>query len=206
MSLPAAIQRAGVWRGGDLATAARPTLATGFPQLDALLPGGGWPTGALTELLYAHSGIGVLRLLTPVLSRLTETDRWIALVDPPHLPYAPALARWGIELERLLLIRSPLVGGLWPLEQSLRSGACAAVLAWPESLRTKSLRRLQLAAETGSSAGFLFRPLACHGQPSTATLRLAIGAADAGLEVTVKKRRGGWHAPRQCHIDFAGEI
>ena len=46
-------------------------LATGFPSLDRELPDGGWPRGALTELLCDHTGIGELALMLPALARLT---------------------------------------------------------------------------------------------------------------------------------------
>ena len=44
------------------------------------------------ELLSEDYGIGELRLLSPALATLSSTDdRCIAWVNPPHLPYAPAL-------------------------------------------------------------------------------------------------------------------
>ncbi|MBC7939598.1 MAG: hypothetical protein H7Z19_07490, partial [Chitinophagaceae bacterium] len=33
-------------------------LSSGWPDLDAALPGGGWPARALTELLLPHPGVG----------------------------------------------------------------------------------------------------------------------------------------------------
>ena len=46
----------GVWRGRDLAHGVRPGIASGYPALDTELPGGGWPAGAVTELLLAQDG------------------------------------------------------------------------------------------------------------------------------------------------------
>ena len=43
-----------VWRGGALAQAAPQAVPTGFAGLDRELPGGGWPAGALTEILCAE--------------------------------------------------------------------------------------------------------------------------------------------------------
>ena len=41
----------GLWLGSGADCGAKPrTEATGWPQLDCVLPGGGWPAGALTEL------------------------------------------------------------------------------------------------------------------------------------------------------------
>ena len=38
---------------------------------------------------------------------------------------------------------------LWALEQTLRCKSFGAVVAWPESIRDRDVRRLQLAAEAG---------------------------------------------------------
>ena len=85
---------------------ARPALPSGFAQLDANLPGGGWPTGAIAELMSDAIGIGELGLLIPALSNLARAGRYIAWIAPPYLPYAPALAQRGLPLDRVLLIRT----------------------------------------------------------------------------------------------------
>src|SRR5690349_8200829 len=92
-----------LWRG-DVKARVERTLATGFADLDRELPGAGWPQGSLTELLLDREGIGELRLLLPALERLSRAGRWIALVAPPRLPYAPAFARAGIEPSRLIVV------------------------------------------------------------------------------------------------------
>src|SRR3990172_7628695 len=127
-------QHPGIWRGGELARTACPGIATGFSALDAELPGGGWPTAALVEILPQHEGIGELRILGHALSRLTDQGRFLVWIAPPYLPYAPALRSAGIDLARLILVktRSPRET-LWASEQALRSNACGAVLAWPQA-------------------------------------------------------------------------
>ena len=40
-----------VWRGDTLGLADGQVIGTGHAALDAQLPGGGWPVGAMTELL-----------------------------------------------------------------------------------------------------------------------------------------------------------
>ena len=52
--LSALFARHDIRRGDALAQVASPSVPTGFATLDAELPGGGWPTGCLTELLPAH--------------------------------------------------------------------------------------------------------------------------------------------------------
>jgi hypothetical protein len=167
---------------------------TGFEALDAALPQGGWPIGALTELLSNVSGIGELRLLMPALAALTRAGRYLALIDPPFLIYPPALAQHGVSLERVVLVRprdeAPSVS-LWAMEQALRCAAFGAVLAWPRTLSDKELRRLQLAAETGRNLGVLYRSFAAAEVASPAALRLALAPSSQGLQIEIRKCRGG---------------
>lgn len=179
-----------VWQADRLAGSAAPGLPTGFAALDSQLPGGGWPRGALIELLAARPGVGELSLLLPLLRR-TPTDHWLAWIAPPRLPYAPALAAAGVPLERLLLVRTASdAETLWATRQATASGACSAVLAWPGRVDNAGLRRLQLAAEDSATPLFLFRPADAARQPSVAALRLQLSARAGRLLVHVLKRRG----------------
>src|SRR5690606_14053634 len=132
-----------VWRAGQLGHGAVQALGSQHPELDAELPGNGWPLGMLTELIGRESGIGGLRLLVPVLRRLTRERRIVVLLGPPLQPYAPALADFGIDLDYLVVVdaRNP-ADRLWAIEQTLRSANFGALLAWlplahtrPEHLR-----------------------------------------------------------------------
>lgn len=184
------MQRADVWRGGELPAAAG-GIPTGFPELDALFPGGGWPQGALTEILVPGEGMGALDLVLPALARLSRERRWIAWVAPPYIPYAPALAAAGVDLSRVLLIHPEAASdGLWAVEQTLRAGTCGAVLAWPVAGDQKVTRRLQLAAEAGRTWGILFRPADMAGRGSPAALRLSVARDADAVAVQVMKRRG----------------
>jgi len=193
VNLDTLTHRADIWRGGDLPAAARETVPTGFHVLDHELPGGGWALGELTEILADQPG--ALRVVLPALARLSAERRWIALVAPPHLPYAPALAANGIDLARVLLIH-PRAGrdNLWAIEQALGSGTCSAVLAWLAGTNDRDLRRLQLAAGRGRSWGVLFRPAGTAANPSPARLRMAVSPTPEGLAVEILKRRGGCSA------------
>ena len=78
---------------------------------------------------------------------------------------------------------------MWAFEQSLRSGACDAVLGWARRLRLTEIRRLQLAAERGRTLGILFRPRRAAAESSTAVLRLGLEPLRAGVRVTLLKGR-----------------
>lgn len=199
-ALSVVLQHPALWRGSECASVNLPSLPTGFPALDALLPGGGWPRGALTELLPTCLGVGEMRLILPALQRLTQAGQWVVLIDPPHIPYAPALAAAGVRLARLAVVRpSQPPDSLWAAEQALRAGCCGAVVCWPITRDQRVLRRLQLAAEAGKSWGVLYRPAALVTCPSPAPLRIAITTVDRRIAVTILKRRGG-SAPAPLYL------
>lgn len=194
------------WRGELLAPVAG-SHATGFAALDALLPGGGWPRGALAELLLDAEGIGELRLILPALSAITASGAWIALIAPPYVPYAPALARLGVDLSRTIILDAKtLKDRWWAAEQALRGANLAAVLFWPRTIDDRNLRRLQLAAQTGGSTGFVFAPAAWARHPSPAPLRLKLCAEAGRLRLDILKRRGSLVTqPLLLDIDTACE-
>jgi cell division inhibitor SulA/protein ImuA len=188
-----------VWRGRGQERVVE-GLSSGYEQLDRLLPGGGWPQHALTEILIGQYGIGELQLLMPALASLCVEESaadavepgWIAWVAPPFQPYPPALQKWGIDLSRMLIVRPRDDSEvLWSAEQALSSGTCAAVLLWPQSLDDQTSRRLQLAAEKGGSWAIAFRPLAARSRPSAAALRIELSAGSGGTRLTILKSRGG---------------
>jgi protein ImuA len=189
MALPAH-----VWHAHQLASLSSPAIPSGFPRLNLELPGGGWPIGSLTELIARDSGIGELRLLIPVLRQLTQERKIVILLAPPHVPYAPALASFNINLDYLMVIQAPNAADrLWAVEQTLKSACFGALLAWMPENKTKPehLRRLQLAAQTAQGPVFLFRQLAAQYQASPAALRLQlIARANQKISVTLLKRRG----------------
>src|SRR5688572_5614108 len=103
-ALAALLAHPAVWRGGDCAPQPD-ALPTGFHALDDVLPGGGWPSNALTEIVLAREGIGEMRLALPALAQLTCAGRQVVWIAPPWKPHAPALAAAGIALGRLALVR-----------------------------------------------------------------------------------------------------
>jgi protein ImuA len=192
---------ADVWHAHALSQAALPVLATGEAALDAQLPGGGWPIGALTEILQPPGLHSEWRLLLPALARCGQGP--VVLVAPPHLPFAPALAAQGLATRRLLWVNTPASAiRLWSCEQALRCAEVSAVLAWLPQVRSEQLRRLQMAAAEYSKLLFVMRPASAQEEASPAALRLHLqprGDAPAAatwppwpdaLQVQLLKRRG----------------
>jgi hypothetical protein len=183
-------------------------VPTGFPALDHLL-GGGWPTGMLTELLVAGHGSGELGLLSPALARLTTHTHthtqtqppvaggWVMLIAPPWIPYGPGLCWQGLALNRVLMVsvRQPLEA-LWAMEEALRSGACAGVIAWVGMTATHRaghslLQRLHLLAGKQQAWAVLIRAARCRRERSPARLRLQLLCpSPATLQLEIFKN--GW--------------
>ena len=191
LSLNDILVRPDIWRG-RLADSAVPALSSSFSELDAELPGGGWPRGALTEILVDSVGIGECSLLMPALNAMREAGRWSVLIAPPHGLHAPAWISRGVDFARLAVV-SPTCRRdvLWATEQALSGGAAGAVLCWAAHVDPAQVRRLQVAAAGSTALAFLFRPLRARTESSSAPLRLLLSAGPRGrLAVDLLKRRG----------------
>ena len=198
-----------VWRAGDLSPSGwAGIVSSGISALDIELPGGGWPQGAITELLLDVPGHGELSLLMPALARATKTGRpcvWtLPCEQTPNvsaapggipLPYAPALAAAGIDLERSIFVQPTTPReSLWALEQSLRMPHLGALIGWLPAGHTdadfRALRRLHLLASRHQALVFVLRACRAAAAPSPASLRLQLACRDGHLDVTLLKRRG----------------
>jgi protein ImuA len=186
---------AGVWHAHALAETASPVLATGDAALDAQLPGGGWPLGAMTEILQPQGVHSEWRLVASALGRSGHGP--VVLVGAPHAPFAPALQSQGLRAQRLLRVDvQDAAAGLWASEQALRCAQVDAVLAWLPRARSDQLRRLHMAAAAFHKLLFVMRPEQVRHDASPAALRVwvAPGADGAvrstGLQVEIVKRKG----------------
>ncbi|MDQ1817281.1 translesion DNA synthesis-associated protein ImuA [Massilia sp. CCM 9210] len=176
-----------LWRASQLARCAARCIDTGFPALSNQLPGGGWPTGTLVDVLPQQAGLGEMRLLAPALVKVAS--RSVVLLQPPHCPQILALGGMGLAASQVLWIKSKKgTDALWAAEQVLRSGSCGALLFWPSHVRPEALRRLNLAAQAGETLFFMLRPIAAAQDASPGTAASAAGAQRDG--------RGIRQAPR----------
>lgn len=178
-----------LWRASQLGSAGQRTVQSGFDALDAELPGQGWPTGSLTELMQPQPGCGELRLLRPALKGVSE--RPVFILQPPHRLQTAALTWWGLDSTNLCVLNpASTADALWAAEQILRAGTAGALLFWQSQVRPDALRRLHLAAQRAETLVFLFRPLAAASTTSPAPLRLSLEPTPGGIDVSFVKRRG----------------
>lgn len=182
-----------LWRADELGSPVSRTLSTGHPELDAELPGGGWPCSVVTELLQAQPGVLEWRLLGRAMRAVTARD--VVLVGPPRALHAAGLAQAGLDDRRLVWLQAQTPAErLWCAEQLVRAGCCGVIIAWLPQARPEQIRRLQVAAQASAGPIFLCRPLATQHEASAAPLRVhaALGA-DWDIDVHVLKRRGAMH-------------
>lgn len=190
--LPAHVAQA-VWRGTEVGAAAGRALPTGFEVLDAALPGGGWPTQGLSEVLLAQAALCEWRLLAPALPGfLAGRDSRIYLIAPPKPPNAMGLAQLGLAPQQLVWIdvKAP-ADSLWAAEQLIKSEAAGAVLVWLPQARPEQIRRLQVQALHCDAPVFVFRPEAALRDASPAPLRVSVALGESwGIDLRIRKRRG----------------
>ncbi|EIL90941.1 translesion DNA synthesis-associated protein ImuA [Rhodanobacter sp. 115] len=201
MPLASLLDARQVWRGRAMPV---PTgdQPTGWPTLDAVLPTGGWPAASLSEILLPADGVGELRVVLPTLARLTQAGQSVVVVAPPYAPYVTGWRQHGVDMRRVELVAAKDTDVLWATEQCLRSGSCAAVLAWSTQADAGALRRLQVAADTGKALAFLFRDRKHLPNASPAPLRLEL-EAQPHHQLWVRKCRGGAVPVRPIPLTFA---
>ena len=159
----------------------------------------------LTELLVSRHGSGELGLLSPALAGLTTAAtvagdtpaRWVMLIAPPWIPYAPGLCWQGLALDRVLMVRvRQPPEALWAMDEALRSGACAGVIAWAGTAAVQRagyslLQRLHLLAGKQQAWAVLIRTARSRRQRSPARLRLELLSSSPDT-LQVEIFRNGW--------------
>lgn len=225
--LPLAVP--GVWHADSLGAALQQAQPTGYAQLDEQLPGGGWPVGALSEVLQPLPGLHEWQLVLPALAQAMEARAGaVVSVGPPYEPFGPVLQARGLAPQRLCRVQAEGASALWAAEQALRCRDVLAVMAWLPQVQPAALRRLQLAAAQQQQLLWVFRPLAAAPQASPALLRLQVQVQPSGavrphgplrsreapafpaMQVQILKRRGpplmhGLQLPG-CHPRLAQEL
>lgn len=151
-------------------------LSSGWKRLDDALPDGGLLPGSLVEWLTAApgSGCGILAMAW-LREACRRRDGLVVLIDRQGTWYPPALAAWGISLDRLLWIRpADRRDECWAIDQALRSPGVAVVWGEPRRFEPRWGRRFRAAAEAGGTIGFFEAPLEAADRPSWADLQLRV--------------------------------
>src|SRR6218665_919959 len=86
--LPSRVAEA-VWRGTELEHRPTAVRQTGWAELDAELPGGGWPEQSVVEILAAQPAVLEWRLLSPALQTGVQNGGQGGGGGPPPPPPLP---------------------------------------------------------------------------------------------------------------------
>lgn len=138
-------------------------VSTNVPLLDAFASaaGDGLAGGAIHEVLDGseEGSSGMFSVLIASAFVRAKAGGWIVWSDPYRTLYPPALARAGVALDRLLILRPrSSQDELWAVAECMRCAGVAATVASIGKLTPVQARRLQLAAEQGGGGGVLTRP------------------------------------------------
>lgn len=194
-----------IWKASEQRAAYQHTalagLDTGFEALNRLLITGGWPRASLVEIVVDEWGQGELQLLLPAMAALSREQQQLAWIAPPYIPYAPALSAAGIDLGYLLIIEHSETADIaWAAEKCLRHAAAAMVLFCLPRVDDSMIRRLQLAADSGGTTGFLLHCGRIRQTP--VALRLRVSYTDQGMCVEVLKSRFGLEQGKRVIIEL----
>ena len=131
-------------------------IATGIDAIDAALPGGGLPGGALHALTGVGEGSGLWTWALWLARSAAQESRLIVWVNERGDFYPPAAWALGVAPRQLVLVRPRERNETyWVMDQALRCPGVAAVVGAPGRLSPSEARRLQLAAEAGGGMGLV---------------------------------------------------
>jgi protein ImuA len=186
----------------------------GAPDLEAHLPWGGLPRGALHEVAgegtdreqaaaaagFAALWLAKLQVQGPVLWILRAASR--SAIDL----YAHGLRQLALDPDRLILVAARRDDeALWSMEEGLKTKALGAVLGEVGKLDLTASRRLQLAAEASGITAFVLRrwrlmelaereaaqPIAAVTRWRIASLPVPSSEGDLHWRVSLARCRGG---------------
>jgi protein ImuA len=187
--------------------------ALGIPEIDQALPWEGLPRGCLHEITGLPNEAAAAGFTAWLTALLCVPGGWALWCRSEQRGaavgqlYGPALTQFGIDMNRLLFVKTRSANDLlWAMEEGLRARRFAVVIgegATPDLIQT---RRLQLAAETGGATALMLLPSQANGvqeRISTAMTRWGVRACAAAspmqhcwqlqLERCRGDARGMWH-------------
>ncbi|VUD68087.1 hypothetical protein TDB9533_03980 [Thalassocella blandensis] len=187
------LRRQDIWRGHSHAFVKQHVISSGYEALDEGLQHKGWPLSCLIEVCQAfhacewwlfHPGINQL---------LQRSQGYIALLNPPALPFVAGLQQLQIETQRLLIIQSKTAAEfVTSFSELSQCDACTVVLAWQpkQALNYTALRKLQLSTQDQHGLYVVFRHAQAKSQSSPASLRLLVSPKTQNIHLNIFKQKG----------------
>lgn len=171
---------------------------SGLETLDQLL-GRELPKGSIV-VLTGDRGAGRLTLAARMAAEETKASRPVAWIDARGTLYPPALAQEGVDLSRVLMVKSEDERVVYAAEQIVSSGAFGLVIATGlDALLTQSrARRLQTEAEGRAVTMLLVLDPPAAARMTNAALKLKLSRRGRGIMVEVEKDRAGYATGRKA--------
>lgn len=187
---------------GDPGADAAPVVPLGLAAIDTCLPGGGIGRGRVHEIATADGSAAAFGIALWFVSRLCAPARpflWCVRA----LPYAPALADFGLHPDNLILARCRNSAELlWAAEEGLGAPALGAVLIEAATVSATAARRLALAARASGITTVLLRP-GDTAAPLAAETRWRVAAApENAWDIELVRARGV--PPRRWRVVWRG--
>lgn len=181
------------------------TVSLGAREIDDALPWQGLPITGLHEVAGDASALGFCAAL---LGRLAETRPGAPILwcQKGYDLCAQGLMDFGLDPNLLIIAHGHNdTDILWAMEEGLRCSSLAAVVGRTYAVPPVAGRRLQLAAETHKTTGFLLRPQEKYAPTSAAMSRWHVIAAPSSPITTPTELPGigapQWHvALQRCRL------
>lgn len=173
-------------------------LPFGIAKIDAALPWGGLPLAGLHDVIARRSLAAATGFSAALLGRAIEGgSRTVLWCHRGRDLYGPGLAALGLGPDRLVVVRASCNRNiLWAMEEGLRSGSLTAVVGEPGKISATSIRRLQLASETGTTAAILIRSEHVDATSGPAVTRWRVAAAPSRYPLN------RWSGPPRWQVEL----
>jgi recombination protein RecA len=210
------LARLGVLQGTEAMLPSRSVLGLDWPELEQALPDRGLPRGVIelaamprmtSSVRHGHSfdsmrgGTTTIAIAAARAAHAADDRAWCAWLAPEGAPslYAPALAQAGVDLDRLLVVRTPAPALSRTVVKAASSGAFALVVVdIPRGTIQNGnegavvTRKLALAAEEyGTTSLLLTSALQPRTVPWPVAMRLEVERRPDALAIRVAKDRRG---------------
>ncbi|MCD0488873.1 Error-prone repair protein ImuA [Pedobacter sp. MC2016-14] len=132
----------------------------GLGLVEAVFPNGVFPRGVLHEFLTEapEQAAACSGFIAGLLSTLMQHNGACIWVSASRMIFPPALKAFGLSPDRIIFIDVKKEKDvLWAMEEALKCGGLAAVIADVREVSLIQSRRLQLAAEQSKVTGFMLR-------------------------------------------------
>jgi protein ImuA len=157
-------------------SAGRGVLPFDVSAMDSALPEGGLPLSCVHEVQGPCGDGAAPGFCAALLARLSQMKSSsdaapVLWLEAGQGLYLPGLARYGLQPGQVFVVSNirKSADRLWVLEEALRCGALAGVVAELDDADFTASRRLQLAAEAGGTTGLVLTEQHREGQNGMAS-------------------------------------